>query len=143
MIEFKKLHTEAITPFRASEGAAGFDLFYSGEHADPVDLYPGKRHLFETGFACAIPQNWCGLIMPRSGWAIKDGRDKLAGLIDEDYRGEVGVILINHGSDVKTIMPGERIAQMIVVPYMKDSKEVMELSTTIRGENGYGSTGAL
>jgi dUTP pyrophosphatase len=142
MIEFMKLHPEAKIPQRESEGAAGFDLKYTGEGIRAITLKPGERFLFQTGVACAIPENWCGQIWPRSGWAVKDGRDKMAGMIDPDYRGEVCALLINHGQRSVTIEPGERIAQMVVVPYMAESKEVTELSETIRGKGGFGSTGA-
>ncbi len=141
MIEFMKTHDKAKIPQRQTEGAAGFDLHYSAEHAETVYLHPGQSRLFPTGVKCAIPENWCGLILPRSGWAVNFSIDKLAGLVDEDWRGEVGVVLINHGLEVKTIEPGDRIAQMIVTPYMKESKEVTKLSETVRGNGGFGSTG--
>lgn len=140
-IEFKKTHTEAMIPARGSEGAAGFDLYYSCSDAKPVTLKPHERHLFKTGIECALPQGSVGQIWPRSGKAVSEGRDTLAGIIDEDYRGEIGVALINHGSEAIEILPGERIAQMVVTPFFRLAAEVSELSETVRGGDGYGSTG--
>lgn len=94
MVKFKLLSETATAPTRATEGAAGFDL-YCNQHAT---LQPGVHAVLNTGVAMAIPAGFVGLIWPRSGMAAKHGVDTLAGVIDSDYRGEVRVSLINHGS---------------------------------------------
>lgn len=137
MILFQKLHPLAYMPTRGSEGAAGFDLY----SLEIRTLQPGERAAIETGMACAIPPNWCGQIWPRSGLAVKQGVDRLAGLIDEDYRGEIKVALINEGSEPVEIRLGDRIGQLVVVPYMADATLVDELPGTVRGDGGFGSTG--
>lgn len=125
-----------------SEWAAGFDLHASV--AEPVTLAPGERALIPTGFAMAMPRELEAQIRPRSGLAYKHGITCLnsPGTIDADYRGEVKVLLINHGREPFTIRRGERIAQMVfqVVPQVR-IEEVAELSETVRGEGGFGHTG--
>ena len=81
------------------------------------------------------------MIYPRSGWAVKQGLDKLAGLIDSDYRGEIHAVLYNSGDEVIEVRQGDRIAQMVVVPYMSESMLVDVLDDTERGDGGFGSTG--
>ena len=123
---------------QATEGAAGFDL----QSADYVILYPGQRLAIPTGFAWAIPLGQVGMIRPRSGLAVRRGIDVLAGVIDADYRGEVAVVLINHGTRPLDIEAGERIAQMVVQPCMVSvTVECDELPSTERGHGGFGSTG--
>lgn len=125
-----------------SEWAAGFDLHAAV--AEPVTLAPGERALIPTGFAMAMPRELEAQIRPRSGLAYKHGITCLnsPGTIDADYRGEVKVLLINHGREPFTIRRGERIAQMVfqVVPQVR-IEEVAELSATVRGEGGFGHTG--
>jgi dUTP pyrophosphatase len=125
-----------------SEWAAGFDLHAAV--AEPVTLAPGERALIPTGFAMAMPRELEAQIRPRSGLAYKHGITCLnsPGTIDADYRGEVKVLLINHGREPFTIRRGERIAQMVfqVVPQVR-IEEVAELSETVRGEGGFGHTG--
>lgn len=132
-----RLHGEAKQPVRASEGAAGFDLFST----DRVILPPGQRVLIPTGVSVAIPEGYAGFIWPRSGWAAKQGLDRLAGLIDSDYRGEIHISLINHGFDPVEILKGDRCAQIVFGAVLTDFEVVDELPETERGDNGFGSTG--
>lgn len=135
----KKLHKNARLPERGTEFSAGLDLRYLG---DEFTLYPGERHCFGTGLACALPYGYYGQIAPRSGLAVRYGIDTLAGVIDGDYRGEIGVVLINHGGAPWHVISGERIAQMIIKPYSAPAvKEVLELPPSGRGTGGFGSTG--
>lgn len=140
MIQFKRIGGHDLpVPSRQTPGAAGFDLTYVGP---PTILYPHERSLLDTGFAWAIPEGFVGRIAPRSGLAHKHGIDVLAGVIDSDYRGEVKVILINHGAFHFTLSTGDRIAQMLIQPVaMVEGVEVEELDGTERGEGGFGSTG--
>lgn len=122
--------------------AAGADL-RAALDADMV-LAPGARALVPTGFAMALPAGYEAQIRPRSGLAYKHGITCLntPGTIDADYRGEVKVLLINHGDTAFTINRGERIAQMVIAPITQPEFEaVTELSETVRGEGGFGSTG--
>ena len=139
MIAFKRLNEDATTPTRGTEGSAGFDLYYSGL---PTELEVGGYALFDTGIQMSLPKDRVGNIKPRSGLAVKYGIDTMAGVIDSDYRGEIKVILINHGKAPVTFRKGDRIAQLVVTTYHADVQEVMEeLETTARGEGGFGSTG--
>ncbi len=137
MIQFQLCHELAKAPQRATDGSAGFDLYSTKSFT----LQPGVRHSYPIGVKCAIPEGWCGMIYPRSGWAVNYGLHKLAGLIDSDYRGEIGAVLYNAGDDPIEVKAGDRIAQMVVVPYMGESIVVDELATTDRGAGGFGSTG--
>lgn len=137
MIKFKLLHDKAKAPTRATEGAAGFDL-YCCEHAT---LYPGVHAVLGTGVAMAIPPRHVGLIWPRSGMAARHGVDTLAGVVDSDYRGEVRVSLINHGDRPVELKPGDRIAQIIFQQHLSWADVVDELDETERGDGGFGSTG--
>lgn len=142
VIEFKKLRTEAQIPQYMTSLAAGLDV-----HALPIKsilLAPGQRCLVPTGLAVAIPTGYEIQVRPRSGMAIKHGITLVnsPGTIDADYRGEIGVILINHGSETFTINPGDRIAQLVVAPVCQaDLVEVEQLSETTRGSGGFGHTG--
>ena len=121
-----------------SEFSAGLDL----RAAHETWVNPGERALIKTGVSVAIPQNFFGSIRPRSGLAVKKGIDVLAGVIDCDYRGEIGVVLINFGSEVFYVKPGDRIAQMIIQPYLVvNTVQVDSLDETSRGLGGFGSTG--
>lgn len=125
-------------PSRGSESAAGLDL----RTAQGFVLYPGERHSTPTGFAVAIPETYVGIIKPRSGLAVRHGIDVLAGVIDSDYRGEVKVMLINHGEKYVVFDPGDRVAQLLVIPCWRGLvEEVAVLDDTQRGDNGFGSTG--
>lgn len=132
----------AQPPTYQTSGAAGMDL-YSTQN---VILYPGRRTLVPTGVKLAIPEGYEGQIRPRSGLALKHGISVVnsPGTIDSDYRGEIGVILINHGEDTVTLDAGERIAQIVFTPVVRASftqvDDIAELPTE-RGEGGFGSTG--
>lgn len=137
-MKVKRLSETAILPTRGSTEAAGLDL-YADEGAM---LPPGTRATIPTGVSVAIPEDMVGLIWPRSGMAVKHGIDVLAGVIDADYRGEIAVVLQNHGQEVVTIRQGDRIAQMIVQRYERENVfEVDELPASDRGAGGFGSTG--
>jgi len=140
MIQLQRIGAHDLPlPKQATGGAAGFDL-QSNEY---VILYPGQRLAIPTGFAWAIPLGQVGMIRPRSGLAVRSGIDVLAGVIDADYRGEVAVVLINHGDRPLDIEAGDRIAQMVVQPCMVGvTVECDELPSTERGNGGFGSTGA-
>lgn len=131
----------AIVPTRGSVKAAGYDLYSTEFHI----LKPGERKLFKTGLSMAIPEGMYGRIAPRSGLAFKKGIDVLAGVIDEDYRGDVGVILINFGNEDFNVMVGDRIAQIIFeiyneVSFEEQSNSQESLGNTERGSGGFGST---
>lgn len=129
-------------PAYATEDAAGFDLLAA--IADPIVLQPGQRKLVPTGISIAVPPGFEAQVRPRSGLAFKHGITVLnsPGTIDADYRGEVGVVLINHGDAAFTINRGERIAQMVVAAYSRvEWVSVSELPETQRGAGGFGSTG--
>jgi dUTP pyrophosphatase len=128
-------------PAYAREGDAGLDL----AAAATVTLAVGGRQLVPTGLHVAIPSGHAGLVLPRSGLALRSGVTVLnaPGLIDSGYRGEVGVLLVNHGAEAVTINRGERIAQLVIQPVERATLvEVRELDTTGRGAGGFGSTGA-
>lgn len=137
-VQIKFLNDIARLPSYSSSCAAGADL----RSNEVATLAPGERKLFKTGVALEIPSGVYGRIAPRSGLAYKHGIDVLAGVIDEDYKGDVGVILINHGNDAFTVNVGDKIAQIIFERYERVAfHEVNELTQTSRGEGGFGSTG--
>ena len=132
-------------PSYESPGAAGMDLRAAVEADAPVVLEPGARAAIPTGLAIALPEGYEGQVRPRSGLALRDGVTTLntPGTIDADYRGEVKVILINHGGERVTIRRGDRIAQLIVAPVAQAAcLEVESLDETGRGAGGFGSTGS-
>jgi dUTP pyrophosphatase len=127
-------------PAYATAGAAGMDVLA----AEAVTLAPGSRHAVATGFAVAIPPGYEIQVRPRSGLALKHGISvpNTPGTIDSDYRGELKVILINHGSEAFAIARGDRIAQLVLAPVTRAAwNEVAELDETARGAGGFGSTG--
>lgn len=134
-------HGEGLPkPSYATAGAAGLDVVA----AEDVTLAPGQRHAVATGFAIAIPHGYEVQVRPRSGLALKHGITCLntPGTVDEDYRGEVKVILANLGSDPFEVRRGERIAQLVPAPVLRASFSVVDqLSDTARGAGGFGSTG--
>ena len=141
-LNFKKLNDLAKMPTQGSTYAAGYDL-YAATDKDII-VPPHKTVKIGTGIAMSIPENCFGGIFARSGLATK--RDlapaNKVGVIDSDYRGEVIVALHNHGNETQTIEPGERIAQLIILPFIAvEFQEVAELDGTERGEGGFGSTG--
>lgn len=136
----EKINEKAIIPFQAHEGDAGMDLF----SVDEVTLKPMERKLIHTGIRIQLPKNTEAQIRPRSGLALKNGITVLntPGTIDEGYRGEIGIILINLGQDNFKITEGMKIAQMVIKPTLSlKVEEVVELTDTSRGEDGFGSTG--
>lgn len=139
MIEVKRIGTHTLPlPAYGSDGAAGLDLAAAYSYR----MYPGDRAIIETGFAWHIWPGYVGMIRPRSGLAAKHGIDVLAGVIDSDFRGQVRVILINHGCSTVEIKAGDRIAQMVIQEYARMVPvEVEELTDTARGLGGFGSTG--
>jgi dUTP pyrophosphatase len=131
-----------LTPVKQTVGAAGFDL--AAAVADDVVLAPGQRALVPTGIAIALPPSTEAQIRPRSGLALKHGVTCLnsPGTIDADYRGEIKVLLINHGDAPFSITRGSRIAQLVVAPVAQARFVVsLDLDDTARGDGGFGSTG--
>ena len=139
-LKVKKLIDKAVMPNYQTKEAAGFDL----HSTESCILNPGERKLIGTGLAFEIEYGYEIQIRPRSGLAYKHGITVLntPGTIDSDYRGEIKVLLINHGNEPFKIREGERIAQAIITPVIQAKiKEVEELSDTERGSGGFGSTG--
>jgi dUTP pyrophosphatase len=136
-------HFEGLElPAYATEGAAGMDVLA----AEDVTLIPGARHAVATGLALAIPPGYEIQVRPRSGLALKHGISvpNTPGTIDSDYRGEVKVILINHGAEAFAVRRGDRIAQLVLAPVARASwLKVDELDDTARGTGGFGSTGGV
>lgn len=136
-----KIHPAAVLPYYARPGDAGMDVCA----CEAATLQPGERQLVKTGLVMELPHGTEAQMRPRSGLALKQGITLLntPGTIDEGYRGEVGIILINLGSEPFDIQPGMRIAQMVIAPVLHvDTVEVSEVSGTARGAGGFGSTGA-
>ena len=141
-VAVKKLRPNAKLPTYGSEFAAGADLYACLD--GPVTIQPHETYLVPTGLSLEIPVGWAGLVYARSGLASK--RDlapaNKVGVIDPDYRGEFFVPLHNHGPVPQTVEPGERIAQMILTPFLTAQfVEAESLSDTVRGAGGFGSTG--
>ena len=140
-VNIKKLCEDAILPSYGSEYAAGADLYSS---SSTFDIEPQETVLVHTGIAVEIPLGCVGLVYARSGLASKKGLAPAnkVGVIDCDYRGEIMVALHNHSSEKRTVEKGERVAQLVITPYYTaDFCAVDELSDTVRGEGGFGSTG--
>jgi len=141
-LKITKFNPLALTPAYATRHAAGMDLCAALEK--PISLKPREIKLVPTGLALEIPQGYEGQIRPRSGLALKHGISivNAPGTIDADYRGEVGVILINLGTKAFTINPGDRIAQLIISPVVRvHILETKTLKKTKRGTGGFGHTG--
>lgn len=141
-VAVKKLRENAKLPTYGSEFAAGADLYACLEA--PVTIAPHETFLVPTGIAMELPVGWAGLVYARSGLATKRNLAPAnkVGVIDCDYRGEVMVSLHNHGNMPQTVEHGERIAQLVIAPYLTAQFfETEELSETVRGEGGFGSTG--
>lgn len=141
-VDIKKLSEAAVIPQYATEQAAGQDLHAVLE--EPVTLRSLERKLIKTDLAIALPMGYKADVRPRSGLALKHGITVLntPGTIDADYRGNIGVILVNLSSEPFTINNGERIAQLVISKYERvEWNEVEELSETDRGSGGFGSTG--
>ena len=141
-LNVKKLNENATLPTRGSEYAAGWDLYANLE--EPLILQPGQLAKISSGIAIELPENTFGGVFARSGLSTKKGLRpaNCVGVVDEDYRGPVIVPLYNDSENPAIIEPNERIAQLIVLPYINcEINEIEELSDTERAENGFGSTG--
>ena len=138
----KKLDSRVKLPSYKTVGSSGMDLMALTDK--PITILPKKSYLVPTGISVAMPKNYEIQIRPRSGLAAKNNISILntPGTIDSDYRGEIKIILFNHGSDEFLINNGDRIAQIVLMPVHKiDFEEVDNLPDTVRGEGGFGSTG--
>ncbi len=138
----KRLDPRAKLPAYGSADAAGADLYALTD--GPVTIAPGQTVLIHTGLALAIPQGYVGLVYARSGLATKQGLAPAnkVGVIDADYRGELMVSLHNHSGEERTVEHGDRIAQLVIAPYLTARfQEADELDDTARGSGGFGSTG--
>ena len=141
-VAVKKLRPNAKLPTYGSEFAAGADLYACLDA--PLPVFPHETVLVPTGLSLEIPVGWAGLVYARSGLASKRNLAPAnkVGVIDPDYRGEVMVSLHNHGTTPQTVEPGERVAQLVLTPYLTAQFfEADELSETVRGQGGFGSTG--
>ena len=139
-IFIKKINSDAIIPRYANPGDAGMDLFSISEHL----LRPGERCLVSTGLSFEIPEGYEVQIRPRSGLALKKGISIVnsPGTVDSGYRGEIGIIIINHGQENFEIKKGDKIAQAVINKFeVGEIEEVDELNESERGAGGYGSTG--
>ncbi len=146
LVRIRRLpHGEGLAPpSYETPGAAGCDLRAAVLENEPIVLKPGERVMAPTGLAIALPEGWEAQVRARSGLAAKFGIAVVnaPGTIDADYRGEIKVILINHGTDDFTIRRGDRIAQMVISPvWQARFEEASSLDDTARGEGGFGSTG--
>lgn len=141
-VNIKKLNEKAKLPTYGTEYSAGADLYACID--DVVEINPHETKLISTGLSLEVPENYAGLIYARSGLASKKGLAPAnkVGVIDSDYRGEVFVALHNHTNEVRQVEPFERIAQLVITPFLKvEFNETDELNETVRGEGGFGSTG--
>ena len=141
-LKVKKVKDNAILPTRGSEKAAGIDLYACID--EPITIAPGETKTFGSGIACEFPEGYWGMVVPRSSVGIKRRLNIPQGsaVIDEDYTGEIILALYNHGQETAVISPGERLAQMVLLPYVLfDIEETDTLAETERGEGGIGSTG--
>jgi dUTP pyrophosphatase len=138
-------HGRGLTPpAQQTKGAAGADLLAALPSSEPLILKPGERAAVPTGIAIALPENYEAQVRPRSGLALHYGVTVLnaPGTIDADYRGEIKVILVNHGTEPFTVNRGDRIAQLVIAPVTAIAlTEVEALDETERGHGGHGSTG--
>ena len=141
-INVKLLHPKAQLPTYGSAEAAGADIYVCID--EPVEIQPGCTVILPTGFALEVPKGCAGLIFARSSMGAKRhlAPANKVGVIDSDYRGEVKVALHNHGLEPQTVLPGERIAQLVITPvFTPGFNLVEELNDTARGQGGFGSTG--
>ena len=144
IVKIKKMNESAIIPTRGSDAAAGYDL-YAILDKEQLAIAPHSTVMIDTGLAFALPDNTFGAIFARSGLASKKGLrpGNCVGVIDSDYRGSVKVALHNDSNKFQVITANERVAQLVILPYVPvEFEEVNELDETNRGENGFGSTGA-
>jgi len=142
-IPFVRIYPDAVMPRRATDGSAGADLYARLENS--IEIMPGETVVIGLGFTAAVPQGYVGLVFARSGLATKRGvaPANKVGVVDSDYRGEWMIPLHNHGKEPQTIANGERVAQVVIVPYLTpEFAEADTLDDTARGAGGFGSTGA-
>lgn len=142
VVKIKLLNEQAKVPVYATDYAAGADIYACIDEI--VSFEPGETKLIKTGISVEIPTGYAGLIYARSGLASKKGLAPAnkVGVIDSDYRGEIMVALHNHSNEIRTIEPNERIAQLVITPYLKAIFEKADtLEETDRGSNAFGSTG--
>lgn len=138
LLRFKKLDPRAILPTRGSVRAAGLDIYV----IEDLTIQPGERALGRTGLAVAIPEGYYGRVAPRSGLASKQGLDVLAGVIDADYRGEIGCLLYNAGNETIQLPAQSKICQLIIEKIITPNAAwADDISETERGSGGFGSTG--
>ena len=140
-IYIKKLDSKAIIPTYGTPNSAGADLYALLD--SPLNINSGESKIINTGLAMAIPDGYVGLIYARSSLGTKKGLAPAnkVGVIDSDYRGEIKVVLFNHSKETQTIEPNDRIAQIVITPYIQgDFEESSELDETQRGTGGFGST---
>ena len=144
-VRVQKLHPAAVIPTFGSEEAAGCDLYANiTENGGVITIRPGTKQFIKTGIAMAIPKGYGGFLYARSGLACKQGLRpaNCVGVIDSDYRGEIMVALYNDAMEEKTLSHGDRIAQLVIAPYLRPNfVEVEELDNTERGAGGFGHTG--
>ena len=141
-VKVKKLNENAIIPTYGTEFSAGADLY--ALPGESITIEPHKTVMIHTGLSMEIPEGYAGLIFARSGLASKKGLAPAnkVGVVDSDYRGEFMVALHNHTDEPKTVDGGERVAQLVIVPFLKAAfEEAEELCETARGAGGFGSTG--
>lgn len=142
-IDFVKLNNKAKVPMRGSKEAAGYDL-YANVFEEFIEIPPHETVKIGTGLAMEIPYGYFGAIFARSGLAVKEGLrpGNCVGVIDPDYRGEIKVALHNDTNTSRFITPNERIAQLVILPFLEaEFVELNELNVTERGSGGFGSTG--
>ena len=141
-VNIKKLTETAKLPERGSAYAAGYDLF--ADLQETIEIKPHETYMINTGVAMEIPEGYWGGVFARSGLSAKEGLRpaNCVGVVDADYRGPVCVALHNDGEVSRTVVPGQKVAQLVVVPFLAvEFDEVEELSDTVRGAGGFGSTG--
>lgn len=137
-IKIKKLREDAILPSYAHSGDAGMDFYSVGDFV----LEQGQRMAIPTGISMELPEGYVALVWGKSGLAVKNGVAILGGVIEHTYRGEYKILVLNTGYDDLIIKKGQKIAQVLIQPIVSaEIKEVEELSETVRGENGFGSSG--
>ena len=142
-VKYKKLKDSAIEPTKGSEKAAGHDLYANIDNSGHIVINPGETVVIGTGLSFELPDNTFAAIFARSGLSTKSGLSpaKKVGVCDSDYRGEYMVALHNHSNIPATVNHGDRIAQMVVMPFIAVELEEGDLSNTARGSGGFGSTG--
>lgn len=144
-VNIMRMFDDAIVPTFGSDGAAGADLYARIDNERHIQaIYPNSTQMISTGICMEIPESYVGLVFSRSGLATKQGLSlaNCVGVIDSDYRGEIKIALHNHSDSIRKVKHGERVAQIVLVPFLKPTfHEQDNLSDTTRGEGGFGSTG--